>query len=237
MPSRKRKPKKGQAITGKRVDNADVPVLPDAAVAKPEPEDDPWGKDRLTLKQRRFVRHYVTDAAGNATKAAELAGYNANNRISLANTASENLRKPYIQRAISRALAKYGGGKKATLAGIVELATANMADFVQVDDQGRVTIDIKRAHEAAAMGRVKKIRVCGSGDDQEITLETYDRLAALRTLAEIHGKLVTHHEVSGPGGGAVPVTFDHEQFAKQFSEYATRRLHGECDPAASENGN
>jgi hypothetical protein len=48
---------------------------------KPEDEGDaPWDEDWLTLKQRLFVKAFVGPAAGNATKAAEMAGYSDSNR-------------------------------------------------------------------------------------------------------------------------------------------------------------
>jgi phage terminase small subunit len=49
----------------------------------------------MTKKQKLFVEHYN----GNGTEAAQLAGY-AGNRAVLAQTASDNLRKPDIRLAI-----------------------------------------------------------------------------------------------------------------------------------------
>jgi len=54
---------------------------------------------RLTEKQRAFVEAYMGEAEGNATRAAELAGYQGNENT-LSTVGSENLRKPKIRQAI-----------------------------------------------------------------------------------------------------------------------------------------
>lgn len=54
----------------------------------------------LTEKQRRFVEAYMGKAAGNATKAARIAGYSGDD-ITLASVGYENLRKPQIHAAIN----------------------------------------------------------------------------------------------------------------------------------------
>lgn len=59
------------------------------------------GPDGLTPKQRLFVEHYV--ATKNATQAAELAGYKGN-RATLGAVGGENLQKPEIADAISKAI-------------------------------------------------------------------------------------------------------------------------------------
>ena len=52
-------------------------------------------KNKLTTKQQRFVDFYD----GNATEACRKAGYKGNEKT-LAQVGAENLRKPYIIRAI-----------------------------------------------------------------------------------------------------------------------------------------
>ena len=57
----------------------------------------------LTLKQKRFVEHYLK--SGNGTEAAKLAGYkDSDGRVTLATQAYQNLRNPQIQKAIEQAL-------------------------------------------------------------------------------------------------------------------------------------
>ena len=52
----------------------------------------------LSEKQRRFVEAYMGEAAGNATRAAELAGYSPKTAYAIG---AENLRKPQITSAIA----------------------------------------------------------------------------------------------------------------------------------------
>jgi phage terminase small subunit len=196
----KEKKQTRKRTTEKRVQSEDEKPLQLPVVdVHAEPEDEPWGKSGLTLKQRRFVKAYVGTAAGNSTKAAEMAGYNAANRNALRVTAHGVLMKPNVQRAIARQLNRRGGGKAETRAGIVELARVNMADFAAVDEAGNVKLDLRRAYEGAAMGSVKKIIVRPTPEGQQVTIETYNRLEALQTLAKIHGTLKDNHEhhVSG----------------------------------------
>lgn len=54
---------------------------------------------RLTEKQRKFVEAYLGEAEGNATRAAELAGYKGDENT-LSTVGSENIRKPKIRKAI-----------------------------------------------------------------------------------------------------------------------------------------
>src|SRR5690348_4971458 len=92
--------------TVKRVQATEgVPFNPPQLDHHPEPDTDETGEEQLTPKQRRFVEAYTGPHFGCATKAAELAGYRAENRVALASTAHENLRKPQVQRAIARRLA------------------------------------------------------------------------------------------------------------------------------------
>ena len=63
---------------------------------EPKPERVCDRKEKLTIKQARFVLEYVANN-GNGTKAAIAAGYGEK---SAAISASENLKRDYIQRAI-----------------------------------------------------------------------------------------------------------------------------------------
>lgn len=211
MAGKDKQPRRRPKITAKRVrDTEDTPVRIPAIAPHPEPDDDAWGKDGLTLKERRFAKAYVGPAAGNATKAAALAGYNAENRNSLAVTAHHVLRKPNVQRAIARRLNRRGGGPAETRAGIVELARVNMADFVTVDEAGKVQLDLKRAYDAAALGAVKKVTVRPTPDGQQVTIETYNRLEALATMAKIHGTLKDTHQHQHSGSIDLRNLTEHE---------------------------
>jgi len=61
---------------------------------------------KITLKQRGFVRSYISNG-GNGTQAA-LESYNTNDPNTAHSIASENLQKPAIKRAIEQALERAG---------------------------------------------------------------------------------------------------------------------------------
>lgn len=79
-------------------------------------------KDRLTKRQRAFINHYV--ATKNGAQSAINAGYKASNA---AQTANENLRKPYIKAEIEKQLAEQAERVKVTGDKVVaELAAIGM---------------------------------------------------------------------------------------------------------------
>jgi hypothetical protein len=190
-------PRKGKNITAKAVQaTEDLPPKVGTIDAHPEPDEDPHGDDGLTDRQREFVKAYVGPAAGNATKAAAMAGYNDSNNDSLRVTAHRLLTKANVQRALARSRAEKHGGPEWTRAGIVEIADANFADFMVCDASGEPTFDLKAAYAAGAMGLVKEITeevISGGGGPVQVIkrrVKLHDRQKALDTLAKMHGMLV-----------------------------------------------
>jgi hypothetical protein len=176
--------------------------MPPPPPAVPEPDDAPWDDEGLTFKQRAFCIAYVGPAAGNATKAAQMAGYRDDNYDSLKVTACENLTKPNVARCIARLVAGKLGGPEWTRAGITEIANANMADFVKVADNGQLVLDGDKAQQAAALGLVQvwheKVIESESGPTViDRKLKLYSRLDALKTLAKMNGQIVDRHVVNG----------------------------------------
>lgn len=157
---------------------------------KPDRDEDPPGEDRLTIRQRLFVHHITGPALGNATKAAELAGYRADNRHSLEQMASENLRKPEVSEAIAHRLAELRLSPEWARASLVDIARTTMAHFLSVDSRGKVEIDWQKAAAAAALGQIKRYRERQTETGVERTIELHDRLAALRVLLQLMGLLV-----------------------------------------------
>ncbi len=95
---------------------------------------------RLTLKQQKFVEAYVGAANGNATRAAQLAGYKGS-EVTLQAVGSENLRKPLITSAIAQRTQK--GLKKLNADKIL----AELARIAQGEDEEAKTSDRIRALE------------------------------------------------------------------------------------------
>lgn len=212
-PAKPRKP--SRRTTTKKVqdtENEPLPIkLPDVTV-KPEEDEDGWGADGLTLKQKLFVEAYIGPAAGNASKAAQMAGYRDDNRPALAVTACENLRKPNVQRAIARAVASRLGQPEWVRAGIAEIANGNAADYMRAGPDGELHPDLKAMAEAGALGLIQQINeerleVGPNLSTVKLKLKLYDRLKALEILAKMNGQLKEQHQHSGTIKFH-PITFD-----------------------------
>lgn len=203
--ARKPNKSKGKRTTTKKVqESEDKPLEIPAVTVKPEVDEDAWGNDRLTLKQRLFVEAYTGPAAGNATKAARMAGYRDDNEISLRNTASENLTKPYVQRAIARVIASKLGQPEWVRAGITEVANGNAADYMKVGPDGQMHVDLNAMAAAGALGLIQQINeerleVGPNLSTVKLKLKLYDRLKALELLAKMNGQLVDRKDITSNG--------------------------------------
>lgn len=63
-------------------------------------EEEAANPRKLTEKERRFVEAYMGEAAGNGTKAAEIAGYKARSKTALAQQAHYTLKKPKVRQEL-----------------------------------------------------------------------------------------------------------------------------------------
>ena len=87
----------------------------------------------LSLKQRKFVDAYLGEAAGNGTKAAQLAGYRGSTQT-LKAVASENLAKPDIAREVEKRLKTVLSGEE-VLQELSGIASAECPEPVRVSDK------------------------------------------------------------------------------------------------------
>ncbi len=189
--------KKGKRVTTKRVQATEnLPPKTPKIDHKPEVDEDVPESDGLTIRQRLFVEAITGPAIGNATKAAEMAGYKADNYFTLAATASENLKKPYIQEAIAHALARRRMSPEWAKAGLVDIASSSFADFLTLGDDGQPRLDFAKAAAMGAIGHIREYREEGvdarDGTGPVIikrTIKLHDRTKALELLLRLHGLL------------------------------------------------
>lgn len=194
--------KKRKNITRKAVrESEDKPYIPKIDV-KPEIDEDDCGDDGLTIKQRLFVAAITGPARGNATKAAEMAGYRSDNRHALESTASENLRKPEVQEAVALALARKKSDPEWAKATLLDLARSSMANFISVGANGEPVLDFAKAARAGAIGHIKEFTADvlpgGEGEDSKVLrckIKVHDRVAVLGMVLKLHGLL---NDVSSP---------------------------------------
>ncbi len=133
-----------------------------------------------TENQRRFVEAYMGNSKGNATDAAERAGY-AGSKNTLAKVGSENLRKPQILEAIEKLQAEHP-----------------------------LVMSRKEAHRILwGVFTAKDVDGWDSAVDQfggGVGLLARDRLKAHAELAKTAGWNITKHEHSGPNGEPIKTT-------------------------------
>jgi len=193
-PTPKGKPKRKNLTTRKVQATEKKPyVVPDVE-CKPEEDNDPCGDDGLTTKQRSFVSAITGPAIGNATKAAEMAGYASENRKSLWATASRTLSMVKVQEAISHAWARKRNNPEWTRNQIIESASISMSNFLTIGEDGDPITDFNKAAAMGAIGQIREIEQTvlddGEGGRPKILkfkFKLHDRTAAQALLAKMQG--------------------------------------------------
>lgn len=127
----------------------------------------------MTKKQKRFVEEYLIDL--NATQAAIRAGYSPDTAGSIGN---ENLKKPEIEKAISKAMAersrRTGISQDRVLNELAKIGFANISDVVDLEN-AKILPGAKE--EDLACIQSIKIKPTEWGTEREVKL--YDKKAAL----------------------------------------------------------
>lgn len=157
----------------------------------------------LNSKEKKFADCYLGAARHNATRAAQMAGYSGSSNV-LGVTAYRLLKKPHIKAYIDQFLTDSTLSAQETLARIGSIARASIADVLRDDC---VWIDLEKARANGSIHFVKKIRskkrtrvisnemvmtpegkrnIKTSIVSEEIEIEMYSALEALRDLARYH---------------------------------------------------
>ena len=177
---------------------------PDVA-AKPSIDTDGFGDDGLTIRQKAFVAALVGPAGGNATKAAEIAGYASENRRALEASASRTLSFVKVQEAIAHALAARNATPEWAKSQLIDMAGSSLANFITVNADGVPQLDFKKAAEMGALGQLKEFKqeVLKVGDSPasiiKTTIKVHDRMAAITTLLKLHGLLIDRKDMTSGG--------------------------------------
>jgi hypothetical protein len=163
-----------------------VPVRPDLD------DHEDTDADGLNMRRRAFVEHITGDCFGNAPKAAERAGYAADNRNALIAAASRLLRFVKVQEAIRVRLAAANLSADWTRRAIASYASASMEMFLSVDEDGTPRMDWKKAAACGAIGQVrefreKRVEMGETVVSVEQTFKIRDPIRALEILAKMHG--------------------------------------------------
>lgn len=202
MAKRKGKPK-GKRTTAKRVEAENKrPIELPKIDAKAEVDEDAWGGDGLTPRQRAFVEAYLGPAGGVATKAAELCGYRSDNINSLRVTASRLLTYANVQRALERKIGEKFGSPEDVVRSVSAIATGNAADYLEPDERGKLVVSLEKLAAAGMLGLLHEVREEGFQAGETVTivkrkLKLYDKLKALELLAKLNGQLINEHKHTG----------------------------------------
>ncbi len=164
----------------------------------------------LNPKQQRFVAEYLVDL--NATQAAIRSGYSQKTARQIA---TENLSKPAIAAAIAERQAKRIGKLELTaetiLGELLRIAKVDVREAYDEDGNLRPLSEIPEDVRRAVAGIEIDDRWEGKGEDATRytvkKLKFWDKNRALELLAKNLGLLVEKHEVTGKGGGPLPIRF------------------------------
>lgn len=142
----------------------------------------------MNYRRRLFVASFLGEANGNATAAARAAGYK---QPSMAG--SRMLKFDEVRAAIDAKLAEAAMPAAEVLARLSEQAAADVGDFLAVDADGSVTVDLEKARLAERTRLIRKLRVVrktrGDVREDRVEVELHDSQAALAMLARHHGLL------------------------------------------------
>lgn len=150
---------------------------------------------KLTPKQKAFIQEYLVDL--NATKAALRAGYS---KKSAGQIGSANLAKPYIKKALEKAMKKRSDRTKRTQDQVVEelakIAFGDISQIVEWDDEGLKVIPSSKLSQdkKASIAEISE-RVTQAGGT--IKIKQFDKLRALEMLGRHLGAFTDKVQVSG----------------------------------------
>jgi hypothetical protein len=127
----------------------------------------------LTYKQRVFVNHYLANG-GNATKAAEAAGYGAPHVAG-----HRTLRKAKVAAEIAARTASLAMSADEALQRLADRARVSLVDFYDVDDNGHLVLNLQRARESGKLELLDGITCDARGNP---ILKLPDRTKALELI-------------------------------------------------------
>jgi hypothetical protein len=127
----------------------------------------------LSYKQRAFVDYYLANG-GNATKAAEAAGYSAPHVAG-----HRTLRNAKIEAEIAARTASRAMSADEALQRLGDRARVSIADFYDVDDDGNLVLNLRRARDSGKLELIDGIAYDQRGNP---ILKLPDRTATLTLI-------------------------------------------------------
>ena len=187
----------------------------------------PAARAALTPKQQRFVDEYILDL--NATQAAIRAGYSekgatvrgaellANRNVAAVIEAAKQRREKRTEITADRVLE----GLAAVAFGDLRTLFSDTGALISPSDLPDAAAKMLAGIEVSTVNR-------GEGDVEHVAkVKTNDRLKALELLGKHLGMFVDRKELSGPGGGPIPL----EDYAALSDTERSQRLAALLDRA------
>ncbi|MFA5151019.1 MAG: terminase small subunit [Clostridia bacterium] len=134
-------------------------------------------------KRKIFIDEYLK--SWNATKAAKRAGYSEKTSYS---SGQRLLKNDEVQQAIQDRLSASAMSADEVIEAIGEIGRASIEDLMDVDENGRLSFNFKRAKEQGKLHLIKSITPTPSGTKVEL----HDRMRALELMGK-HHKLFTEN--------------------------------------------
>jgi phage terminase small subunit len=153
---------------------------------------------KLTPMQRKFVDAYVGESRANAARAARMAGYSEKTARQQGQRLLTNVD---IQEAISERASEYAMSPEQVLAELRDIAlNANISTFLH-DDEGALSFQLRTpsGEYKPEVRLLKKVSVKG-GLNPSISIEVYDRVAALTQIGKFHGMWIEKTALTDPTG-------------------------------------
>jgi phage terminase small subunit len=182
----------------------------------------------LSQREMQFVIEYMKDE--NQTQAAIRAGYSSNGA---ATQGGRLLKRPDIQaelayrkeQLIKPHTDRYSVTREKLIRELATIAYGNVADFIAFDADGQPHYDFSEAtrDQLASLDAIQIDEYNeGRGEERRsikrIKISTRDKLNAIKQLTELCGLAAPKKvEVSGPGGGAIPIAHAHVIMARDMT--------------------
>jgi phage terminase small subunit len=168
-------------------------------------------RERKAIREGIFAREYVIDL--NGARAAIAAGYSERGADVAAVRMLGNARvKQLVADLVKVRTQKLDINADEVLAEIRRLAMSNILDYMRTQENGMAYVDFSKLtrEQAAAIQEITVDEwIEGKGEDQRRVRRTRFKLADKRASLELLGRYLKLFnekvEVSGPGGGPVPI--------------------------------
>lgn len=147
----------------------------------------------LSYKQWKFCILYCGEAECMAHRAAARSYGSADGLVSEGGSmkmdmaqsiGSQNMKKPNIRACIQDMMGITVMSANETMHRLTKMASANLSELIDVDENGKAVVNLKKARERGAMYLIKKLNFDSFGNLK--SLELHDSFAALTKIGQHH---------------------------------------------------